>query len=176
MKRFSNFTKTVSVALACATLITGCASSTMIESVPNGATVYMDGERVGTTPYLYRDTKIVGTTTGVRLEREGYKPFLTSLQRNEEADAGAIVGGIFFLIPFLWTMKYKPTHTFELTPAYFEPKTNEIPEQLNSVPSSTQTNVNSKSQRLEELKKLYDEKLITKEDYEKQKQKILDEI
>jgi len=45
---------------------------------------------------------------------EGYEDFLGSFSRDEEVDVGAIIGGIFFLFPFLWTMKYKPFHTYEL--------------------------------------------------------------
>jgi hypothetical protein len=38
------------------------------------------------------------------------------LARNERVDAGAIVGGLFFWIPFLWTMQYNPSHTYEMVP------------------------------------------------------------
>lgn len=175
MRKFSISTKMLAVVMAFSILLSSCASSTMIESIPNGASLYMDGEKVGTTPYLYKDTKIVGSSTEIRLEREGYETFRTSLVRNEEADAGAIVGGIFLLVPFLWTMKYKPTHTYELKPLYFEPKTNVTPVQTSS-PTTQQGATKSKAERLEELKNLLDQKLITKEDYEKQKQKILEEI
>ena len=160
--------------MVCSVLISSCVSSTLIESIPNGATLYMDGEKIGETPYLHRDTKIVGTSTDIRMEKEGYKTFRTTLQRNEEADVGAIVGGVFTFIPFLWTLKYKPTHTYELVPLYFEPKTNQTPAYVN--PQHQQGAVKSKADRLIELKKLYDDQLITIEDYEKQKQKILEEI
>jgi len=76
----------------------------------------MNEEYMGVTPYSYSDTKIVGSTTSIRLEKEGYEPFYTSLSRNEEVDVGAIIGGIFVWIPFLWTMKYKPVHNYELRP------------------------------------------------------------
>lgn len=76
----------------------------------------MNDEPVGTTPYTHTDTKIVGTTTSIRLVEDGYQDFNGVLIRNEEVDVGAVIGGIFFLFPFLWTMKYKPTHTYELTP------------------------------------------------------------
>ncbi len=177
MNKFSGFTKSVSIILAFSVLMSSCVSSTMIETIPEGATLYLDGEKAGKTPYLHRDTKIAGSTTDVRIEMEGYRSFRTTLQRNEEADAGAIVAGVFTLIPFLWLMKYKPVHTYELTPLYFEPKTYETPLQTATpLPSQQQGTVKSKAERLTELKKLYEEKLITTEDYEKQKQKILDEI
>ena len=110
------FIKSVSVVLAAVVLFASCSSATLIESNPSGAKVYMNGEYKGVTPYSYSDTKIVGSTTDVRLEKDGYETLNTTLSRNERADVGAIVGGIFFLFPFLWTMKYNPVHTYELKP------------------------------------------------------------
>lgn len=97
-------------------LFASCASSTMINSIPSGAKVYINGEPVGTTPYLYTDTKIVGSIVNVDLKKDGYEPFYTTFSRTEQVDVGAIVGGVFLLFPFLWTMQYKSTHTYELIP------------------------------------------------------------
>jgi hypothetical protein len=63
------------------------------------------------------DTKIVGSTTVVRLELEGYEATNGVIARNEQFDVGACIGGVFLLFPFLWIMGYKPLHTFELKPA-----------------------------------------------------------
>ncbi|MDX9773626.1 MAG: PEGA domain-containing protein [Bacteroidales bacterium] len=104
------------VLLSCVILFSGCASTTIINSMPNGAKLYVDGEPVGTTPYTYTDTKIVGSATPIRLVMEGYDDFNGVLKRNEEANVGAIIGGVFLLFPFLWTMDYKSTHTYELIP------------------------------------------------------------
>ncbi len=167
MKR-SITTKTALVMLSGVMLLSGCASTTMIQSVPSGAKLYVDGETVGTTPYSYSDTKITGSSTLLRLEKEGYEVFNTSFSRNEEADVGAIIGGCFVWIPFLWTMKYKPTHTYELSPII-----------ENNQPEETSVNENhhlkSKADRLRELKQLLDEKILTQEEYEKEKRKVLEE-
>lgn len=93
-----------------------CASTTVINSNPQGAKVYMNQSFVGTTPYTHTDTKIVGSATTILLKKEGYEDFNTVLSRNEQVDAGAVVGGLFVWIPFLWVMKYDPVHTYELTP------------------------------------------------------------
>jgi hypothetical protein len=94
----------------------GCASSTVIQSQPPGARVLVNGQAAGTTPYTLSDTKIVGSTTHVRLEYPGYRPLDTMVTRNEELDVLALVGGLFVLVPFLWVMKYSPSRTFQLTP------------------------------------------------------------
>ena len=102
--------------MAFAVLFASCSSTTLIQSEPSGAKVYMNGEYKGVTPFSYSDTKIVGSVTDIRLEKEGYETLHTLLSRNESADVGAIIGGVFFLFPFLWTMKYNPTHLYELKP------------------------------------------------------------
>lgn len=110
----TNFMKITSVILAVTIFFASCSSTTLIQSELSGAKVYMNGEYKGVTPYTYSDTKIVGSSTDVRLEKEGYEPLYTVLSRNETADVGAIVGGLFLWFPFLWTMKYNPTHMYEL--------------------------------------------------------------
>ena len=154
-------------ALAATTLLSSCASSTMLQSTPPGARVYLNGEPVGVTPYQHRDTKIVGSTTDVRLEKEGYETVNTSFSRDEEADAGAIIGGIFLFFPFLWTMKYKPVHSYEMRP-------------LSSLPVAEQSTAPatynaSLPEQLRQLKKLADDKIITQAEYEQQKKKLLGE-
>jgi hypothetical protein len=94
----------------------GCVSSTVIRSDPSGATVYIDGSKVGRTPYIHSDTKTVSSTTTVKLRREGYEDFETLFVRNEEFQLGPCIGGFFTLVPFLWVMGYKPERNYELTP------------------------------------------------------------
>lgn len=168
MKHYSKNTKMLAVLLAGSVLLASCASTTMIQSVPSGAKVYIDGQPVGTTPYRHTDTKIVGSGTSVRLEKEGYETLNTGFSRDEQADVGAIIGGLFVLVPFLWTMKYNPTHTYELTPALG-------PVQQNAAKALATENINSKEYRLQQLKTLFEKELITKEEYDAQRKKILDE-
>lgn len=165
MRKSTLTIKAVSLLLAGSILLTSCASTTIIQSTPSGAKVYVNGERAGTTPYPYRDTKIVGSQITIKLEKDGYDPLNTSFSRDEEVDIGAVIGGFFLMVPFLWTMKYKPTHTYELIPA----SGNGLQKQIQPTPSK------SKADRLRELKQLLDEKVITQEEYEKEKKKILDE-
>ena len=160
-------TKTASVVLAGVILFSSCASATMIQSTPSGATLYLAGENVGVTPYSHEDTKIVGSTTSIKIEKEGYETFNTILTRDEEADIGAIIGGIFVLVPFLWTMKYKKEHTYELTPSDNNNQT--------TISSKVNQNTKSKAETLRELKQLLDEKIITQKEYDIEKKKVLEE-
>lgn len=167
MKNHSITTKTIAILLTGSILFTSCASTTIINSNPNGAKLTLNGEPVGVTPYSYTDTKIVGSSNTVLLEQDGYAPLTTSFQRNEEVEVGAIIGGLFVLFPFLWTMKYKPTRTFALSPASGDA--------MNPVTTTTQNGTMiSKADQLRELKKLLDDKILTPAEYEKEKKKILE--
>lgn len=169
-------------AFVAGTLLLGsCTSSTLISTRPAGAKLYVNGQYKGVTPYSYSDTKIVGTTTDLRFEQDGYEPLQVPLVRNERADGGAIVGGIFLLFPFLWTMKYDPEHAYELRPlsgsqpAVAPPASTAAPLYGQPFAPATQTaTTKSKADRLREIKQLFDEKVLTEKEYETEKKKILD--
>jgi PEGA domain len=112
-----NSMKKVVALLTLTSAVAGCSSTTMIHSQPEGARVYMDGVYVGKTPYKYSDMKIVGSKTPLELKMDGYETIDTHLSKSEKPDIGAIVGGVFFTFPFLWTMEYQPEHMYELQPA-----------------------------------------------------------
>ncbi len=160
--------RSVPLVLATSLLLVSCSSSTLINSYPSGAQVYLNGNAVGKTPYNYSDTKIVGSVTNVRLEKEGFETYNASFERSEKADVGAIIGGLFVLVPFLWTMKYNPEHSYDLVPL------TGTQTQTQGVKTNSGTLTKSKSEELRNLKNLLDEKVITAEEFEKEKKKILD--
>jgi hypothetical protein len=96
------------------TLLCSCASTTQINSIPSGANVYVGKEKVGQTPYTYRDTRIIGSDVMLKLTKSGHEDFKVAFSRDEEADIVPIVSGVFLFVPLLWAMKYKPEHTYEL--------------------------------------------------------------
>ncbi len=168
MRNFNSSCKIIAVLLAGVILFSGCSSTTLIRSSPSGAKIYLNGEAVGTTPYSHTDTKIVGSTTHVQLEKEGYEPLNATFSRDEEVDVGAIIGGVFFLVPFLWTMKYKPLRTYEMKPI------SGVQVPFAPGPGDLQM-TGTKAVKLRELKELLDDKIITPAEFEKEKQKILNE-
>ena len=109
-------TALVTVTLALSLALAGCSSTTMIRSNVPGAQVFLDGQYVGNTPYAMTDTKIVGSSTQVRIVAPGYAPTTATITRNEQFSVGACIGGVFLLVPFLWIMEYKPDHLYQLTP------------------------------------------------------------
>lgn len=169
MKKPGYTSPVITIFLSLSILLASCSSTTIIQSSPSGAKIYVDGEPAGNTPYTHTDTKIVGSTTSVKIVAEGYEPLITSFSRDEEVDVGAVIGGFFVMVPFLWTMKYKSSRTYELTP---------LNESLQGptldIPKSTAP-VKSKAERLRELKGLHDDGIITLEEFESEKKKILED-
>lgn len=162
MKSRNLFVKSTAFVLLMA-IFSGCASTTIIQSVPEGAKVYVDGMMVGNTPYTLRDTKITGASTSIRLEAEGYESVNTYIYKDEEVNVGAIIGGVFFWVPFLWIMQYRPAYMFEMLPASATPK----------APDATVgTGI---SEKLRELKKLFDEGLLTQEEYDAARKKVIEQ-
>ena len=103
------------VALVCVVLA-ACSSSTVIRSNPMGAKVFLDGAYVGTTPYTLTDSKIVGSTTMIRLEYPGLAPTTVAVSRSEDLKVGTLIAGLFLFVPLLWVMGYDGEHTFDLAP------------------------------------------------------------
>lgn len=105
--------------LVCGFLIicmTGC-STTVINSVPSNANLYLNDEKVGTTPYEYTDGKVFWTSTSVTLKKDGYEDATYSMRKSEDVRWWIIpVSLLGAFIPLMWLMGYKPTHTYEMTP------------------------------------------------------------
>lgn len=106
--------KRISFFLSLILLFSSCSSTTIISSIPDASKLYINGEFAGTTPFKYKDSKIVGSTNTVRLEKEGYETYNASFSKDEEVNVVAMIGGFFLLVPFLWVMKYQKGHLYEL--------------------------------------------------------------
>lgn len=168
MKNQTLTLRSLSLFLAGLILFASCSSTTIIQTIPSGANLYINGEPVGMTPYTYTDTKIVGSTVAVMIEKEGYEQINTYFSRDEEVDVGAVIAGVFFMWPFLWTMKYKPARTYELIPS-----SGDVPTIIEV--EQRQAQLQSKADRLRELKQLLDDGIITQEEFDSEKKKILEE-
>ncbi len=177
MLRQSTLTKNIAFFLAALLFFTSCASTTTIMSRPPGAKVFINGEYIGETPVNYSDTKILGSANHVVLEKDGYENLVTSFSRDEEFDIGALIGGLFVWIPYLWIMKYKAARTYELVPLgdiQQPPQIRMVPKSFENQKAPTSSLI-PKTDQLRELKKLLDEGIITKEEFESEKKKILNQ-
>lgn len=169
MKKIRQLSGNLAIIMAISVLFASCSSSTHLYTNPKGAAVYLNGVHVGKTPYTMTDTKITGTVTQLTFKKEGYEDFDVAIARNEELDVGALIGGILVLIPFLWIQKYQEAHTYDLVPLGERPVM-DGPERLTTPETKIST---SMADQIRELKQLLDEGLITQEEYNKAKTKIL---
>lgn len=143
-------------------LISACESTTLIQSTPHGAMVYVNGQKVGSTPYLYRDEKVVFSKTPIRLEHPGYETLQFVLCRNEQPEAGPIVGAFFTSgITLLWGLGYYPDRTFDLKPLE------------NKSPVLREGELKAMASELKVIKDLYDQGILSAEEYAVQKKRIL---
>jgi hypothetical protein len=96
----------------------GCASSTKITSDPSGAEVYIDGEKVGETPYEYREKSVwVWTQHDVAVRQKGYIPAEGQLETHAVPGFVALgIIGCICLFPALLTVvgRYEDTYHFDL--------------------------------------------------------------
>lgn len=85
--------KLISVSLALLILFSSCSSTTLISSIPTDSRLYINGEFVGKTPYKYKDSKMVGSTNTLRIEKKNYETYNSAFSKDEEVDVGAMIGG-----------------------------------------------------------------------------------
>jgi hypothetical protein len=99
--------------LLLALLASACTSSTIIRSSDPESRIYVNGEYMGTGEAYYSDEKVAFSRNKVEIRKDGCRPEYHSFRRNEDADVGAIIGGFFLTVPFLWVTEYKPYRSYE---------------------------------------------------------------
>ena len=94
--------------------IVSCSSSTLIQvSNDRDVRIFADDQFIGKGTATHTDTKIINSITPIKLKKEGCEDVTYVIQRNEEIDWGACIGGCLVLVPFLWVQKYKPARNYE---------------------------------------------------------------
>jgi hypothetical protein len=68
---------------------------------------------MGTGHAVYTDQKVAFSKNDVEIRKDGCAAENYSFRRSEEADVGAIVGGLLLTVPFLWVTEYKPHHGYD---------------------------------------------------------------
>ncbi len=123
---------TYTLFLAAALILSGCASflnkgnnAVVLESVPSGAVVYINGNQKGMTPYTYAYIPEDGTEVMIEFRLTGYKPTRTSMRASTNKGvlfADAMLLGIPYLVdkksPYLYQLPTKQylAHLYKETP------------------------------------------------------------
>ncbi len=94
-------------------LTAGCSTGVHIDTKPEGVSVRINGKLIGNTPARTRLSDFDFNGYDLSLEKEGYKPLKTNLEK--EFKVGAFVTGFFLgYFPWLWVYGPKPYYYFEL--------------------------------------------------------------
>jgi len=111
MKRFTGM---MSITLLSIIFLAGCASVTTINSNPTSAEIYVDGVKMGVTPYTHSDTDLSFSTKTIQLKAHGYKDFTGIIKRDKMNTQNAVISFICFFPGLLWSWEYPPSYTFTL--------------------------------------------------------------
>lgn len=191
MKRIFPLTILAVMALSfssCATLFTGTTQSVTIDSQPQGANIVIDGQLVGTTPArvrLDRDLNaIFDDGKYIRLEKEGYIPDGYILGADIEPFSVLNMFNVFFWAVDGATgalMKYDSDYyNFLLVPYGNNPPypASGLGQQGSAIQAAPMQNMQEDAEeednyeKLMKLVDLYEEGLITEEEFETEKAKI----
>lgn len=193
MKRILPLTILAVMALAftsCATLFTGTTQSVTIDSQPQGANIVIDGQLVGTTPArvrLNRDLNaIFDDGKYIRLEKDGFVPDGYIMGADIEPFCVLNMFNVFFWAVDGATgalMRYDSDYyNFLLVPyannSAYPPPVSTQPGATSQAPSqdSVQEAADEEDnyEKLMKLVDLYEEGLITEEEFEAEKAKIFE--
>lgn len=105
------------ILLIALTVLSGCASSTIIFTEPQGAAITVDNEYIGESPVRYTDTAVIFTTRQVVAEMPGYLTLDGTFKRSGDLNVGAFIGGLCFWPILLWALDYPATVTYRLEPS-----------------------------------------------------------
>lgn len=172
MKKANHFLvlAVIMISTSCATLFTGTRQNVSIDSNPQGADIIIDGQKMGTTPAKIKvDRELDALLYGgkeIQFELEGYKKI--GYELDARLNSVAIIN---FFNPVFWGIdivtgavtKYDNYYNFQLRPLKF-----------NNTQSITESNM-EKYKKLVQLKKLLEDGVITQEEFDKEKAKILKE-
>lgn len=93
-----------------------CSSTTIIKSTDVNAQIKVNGKSSSTGTHIHSDRKVAWLGKNrVVISKKGCADQNFVFKRNEELDVGALVFGIFLIVPLVWVMQYKAVHEYEFT-------------------------------------------------------------
>lgn len=89
-----------------------CSSTTIVKTDDPEVNIFIDGESQGKGAIVHTDKKVVWMSITVKLQKDGCQDQYESFSKDEQFDVLPFVGGLFLIVPFLWTMKYDAVHQY----------------------------------------------------------------
>ena len=104
-------TSFIAFVVSVAVVLAGCASTTVIQSEPNGAQLRIDAQPVGATPVTFTEGAVWHWTKhSITLEAPGYRTYHG--QMTTQVAPLYIVLGLLCLLPFLLVAEFKPSYYY----------------------------------------------------------------
>ncbi len=115
LKRFgASLTAGILIAVFC----TSCVSQTRVNfrTDVEGADVYVDGEKIGTTPVQMKLSNAVWNDPDIVIKKDGYKDLYAGLKK-EAKGANIVLGVLLWWPSLLWCYGPKKNQNFMLEPS-----------------------------------------------------------
>ncbi len=152
--------------IACCVLLAGCSESVMVRTYPPGSKLYVNGEFVGITPVVYTvgSSEFSKQDFSARVDRVGYASADGVLRKR--TCPGRVTGGVFTLgILFIFKSPtcFASPQDFSLEP---------LPDQVGAE-SGAAPHQPTVEERLDRIRKMRDQGIITNEEFEHYRKEIL---
>lgn len=94
--------------------ILSCSSTTIIQSSDKSAQISVNGRLLGEGSVIHSDRKVAFFGKNrVKISKAGCSDQDHIFKRNEQLDVGALVFGLFLIVPLAWLMQYRAVHNYE---------------------------------------------------------------
>ena len=116
MSKTSWSSKALVCVLAASFLVSSCAMTTRINSVPDGSKVKVNGIYLGESPVTFKYRSGLPETYIVDIEKDGYKPLRNAtIDRTLRADASLFLL-LLAIVPYFFSARLEDQYTFTLEP------------------------------------------------------------
>lgn len=161
-------------------VLLSCSSTTYIKTMPSGANVYEGDALMGVTPYMHWDIDsgdpgnqdYPGRT--FTLKKDGYKDKAITIKRNILNVPRLFFPAPIFALPWAYDYPYEYYFELESIGKRHAPFPYDSSNRKGHVKDDK--NYSTYSRKLRELKELYDEGLLTEEEYQAKRKAIIDDM
>jgi hypothetical protein len=112
--RFTRLVNPVIAAALCVSLVgAGCATSTRITTLPDGAKITLDNRYLGDSPVVMESRSGFMETHHVTLQKDGYATQSVPIHKSYRADESLVLL-LFGIIPYFFSARYEDSAHFIL--------------------------------------------------------------